>query len=235
MARRRMTAVLTILVVAAFLTLAGGVVYLWLRLNETSRREALQALAARRGWALNISSEYLGRPGMLRLSPRGGPAWTVETRALASLVESAAAGRQATEYLAEEPRWPEGILVICPPLPEEFAPQDGGRPFDGPEARAFLAARLGQSFARSTTGLSAWPAPEGMALLCTQDPVPRFDPPAMARALDLWGLEAGRRPVVVFGPEGLRLHLPEGLRRAGQMERFIDLAHELGRLLTGGV
>lgn len=230
-----MTAVLTILVVAVFLTLAGGVVYLWLRLNDTSRREALQALAARRGWALNISSEDLGRPGMLRLSPRGGPAWTVETRALSSLVESAAAGRQATEYLAEEPHWPGGLLVLCPPLPDNLAATENGRPFDTPEARDWLAARLGKGFARSSTGLSAWPAPEGMGLLCTQEPVPRFDPPAIARALDAWNGESTRRPVVVFGPEGLRLHLPEGLRRADQMERFIDLAHELARLLTAGV
>lgn len=230
-----MTAVLTVLVAAVFLTLAGGVVYLWLRLNDTSRREALQALAARRGWALNISSEYLGRPGMLRLSPRGGPAWTVETRALASLVESAAAGRQATEYLAEEPHWPGGLLVLCPPLPETLAATEDGRPFDTPEARDWLAARLGQGFVRSSTGLSAWPAPEGMGLLCTQEPAPRFDPPAIARALDTWNSGSTRRPVVVFGPEGLRLHLPEGLRRAEQMERFIDLAHELARLLTGGV
>lgn len=230
-----MTALLTVLVVAVFVTLAGGVVYLWLRLNDTLRREALQALAARRGWALNISGEYLGRPGMLRLSPRGGPAWTVETRALSSLVESAAAGKRATEYVASEPNWPEGLLIITPPLSPELGPDEGERPFNDSAARAWLAARLGTSFVRGASGLYAWPAPEGMGLLCTQEPVPRFDPPAIARALDLWGLERGERPVVVFGPEGLRLHLPDGIRRADQMERFIDLAHELARLLTGGV
>ncbi|MBW7921736.1 MAG: hypothetical protein H3C51_06515 [Rubellimicrobium sp.] len=230
-----MTAVLTILVVAAFLTLAGGVVYLWLRLNQTSRREGLQALAARRGWALNISGEYLGRPGMLRLSPRGGPAWTVETRALASLIESAAAGQQATEYVADEPRWPGGLLILLPPLPAPPAAGDAGRGFDGSEDRAWLAERLGKGFVRTAPGLFAWPAPAGIGLLCTQEPVPRFDPPALARALDLWATGHAARPVVVFGPEGLRLHLPEGLRRADQMERFVDLAHELARLLTGGV
>lgn len=235
MARRHMSAVLAILVVAVFLALAGGVVYLWLRLSDATRREGLQALAARRGWALNISSAHLGRPGMLRLSPRGGPAWSVETQALSSLVESAAAGQQATEYHADEPHWDGGLLVLCPPLPATLLPGAESRPFDTPEARGWLAERLGQGFVRKAEGLHAWPAPEGMGLLCTQDPVPRFDPVAMARALEQWSNGRSARPVVVFGPRGLRLHLPDGLHRADQMERFIDLAHELARLLTGGV
>lgn len=230
-----MIAVLTLLVVAVFLTLAGGVVYLWLRLNQTSRREELQALAARRGWALNISGERLGRPGILRLSPRGGPAWTVETQALSSLVETAAAGQQATEYRADEPRWDAGLLLICPTLPSPPAPEDSPRPFDTPADRTWLAGRLGQGFARTAGKLYAWPAGDGVGILCTQDPVPRFDPPAMARALEQWPRGRAGPPVVVFGPEGLRLHLPEGLHRAEQMERFIDVAHELARLLTGGV
>lgn len=230
-----MTAVLTILVVAAFAVLAGGVVYLWLRLNQTSRRERLQALAARRGWALNISTEYLGQPGMLRLSPRGGPAWTVETRALSSLIETASSRQQATEYVAGEPRWEDGTLVITPPLPDSLAPGEEGRNLGSDEGREWLAARLGKGFARSAPGLRAWPAPEGIGLLCTQEPVPRFDPQAMARAIDTLWPAREPRPVLVFGPEGLRLHLPEGLHRAEQMERFIDLAHELARLLTGGV
>lgn len=230
-----MTAVLTILVVAAFAVLAGGVVYLWLRLAQATRREGLQALAARRGWALNISTEYLGRPGMLRLSPRGGPAWSVETRALSSLIESASSRAKATEYLAGEPHWDEGTLVITPPLPATLTPTAGGQALDSDVGREWLAARLGKGFAHTAPGLAAWPAPDGIGLLCTQDPLPRFDPPAIARAIDTLWPRREPRPVMVFSPEGLRLHLPEGLHRAEQMEKFIDLAHELARLLTGGV
>ena len=43
-----MSAVLTTLVILVFLALAGGVAYLWLRLHDTSRREALQEIG--RAW-----------------------------------------------------------------------------------------------------------------------------------------------------------------------------------------
>ncbi|MCC7321281.1 MAG: hypothetical protein IT542_09945 [Rubellimicrobium sp.] len=225
-----MTHVLTGLVVAAFLALAGGVVYLWLRLSETSRREALQALAARRGWALTISSERLGQPGMLRLSPRGGPAWTVETRAQSSLAGAGlpGRGRHATDYLAEDPRWEGGTLILAPALPAG----DAREAVSGAEAavRRILAQLPGR--APSGAGrLSVWPGPPGATLLCTQDPAARLDPADLGRALAAYAPEGAGRPVVVFGPEGLRLHLPGGVHRADQMERFIDLAHELTRIL----
>lgn len=226
-----MATFLTILVVFAFLVLSFGVGYLWLKLNETARREALQALAARRGWALTISEEKLGRPGVLRLMPRGGPAWTVETRRLGSALEHATPKAQATEFITDEPRWPDGVLLIGPPLPEGSPAVPPGTSLDSDEGRRLLTTTLGPSFVGYAPVVSLWPSPPTVTVFASQEPVPRFDLGDIAKLYASYGSESRAHPVILFGREGLRVHLPYGLRRADQMERFIDLALEAGRIL----
>lgn len=226
-----MATFLTILVVFAFLVLSAGVGYLWLKLNETARREALQALAARRGWALTISEEKLGRPGVLRLMPRGGPTWTVETRRLGSALEQATPKAQATEFVTDEPRWPDGVLLIGPPVPADMPAPPPATPLDSEAGRSLIHAVLGPSFTGYAPVLSLWPAPATISVFASQEPVPRFDLGDLAKLHAGYGGEGRAQPVILFGREGLRVHLPCGLRRADQMERFIDFALEAGRIL----
>lgn len=226
-----MATFLTILVVFAFLVLSVGVGYLWLKLNETSRREALQALAARRGWALTISEEKLGRPGVLRLMPRGGPAWTVETRRLGSALEHATPKTQATEFVTDEPRWPDGVLLVGPALPPSTPALPPGTPLDSDTGRALIQSAFGPSFVGYAPVVSLWNAPPTISVLASQEPVPRFDLGDLAKLCAAYGGEGRAQPVILFGRDGLRVHLPYGLRRADQMERFIDFALEAGRIL----
>ena len=39
------------------------------------------------------------------------------------------------------------------------------------------------------------------------------------------------RPVLILAPEGMRLRLRHTIKRPDQMERFLDLAFELSRLI----
>lgn len=226
-----MSTVLTVLVVGVFLALAGGIGYLWLRLHETSRREALQALAARRGWALTISEEKLGRPGVLRLMPRGGPTWTVETRntpdAPAQPIRPAA---QTTEFLTDEPRWEDGLIVIAGPL-SGVTPAAADGSLDNDAGRTLVRQLLGPAPAGYAAHLRPWPGPDSATVLATAAPTPRIDLSDMGKHMASWTGDPRTPPVIVLGPDGLRLHLPVGLRRADQMERFIDFALETARIL----
>lgn len=227
----KMSTVLTVLVVCVFLALAGGIAYLWLRLHETSRREALQALAARRGWALTISEEKLGRPGVLRLMPRGGPTWTVETRNTGTALERPwRPVAQSTEFLTDDPRWDEGMIVIAGPLAEGTRPEGEGAPQNDP-GRALIERLLGPETAAHAPLLQLWSAPGGATVLASAPPTPRIDLSDMGKHMAAWAGDSRTPPVIVLGPDGLRLHLPVGLRRADQMERFIDFALETARIL----
>lgn len=234
-----MPAVLTVLVVLVFLALAGGVVYLWLRLRETSRREALQALAARRGWALTISEQKLGRPGVLRLMPRGGPTWTAETRRIESALPTALSGTAAakgkpdaaTEYVAAEPHRAEGLLIVAP-RPADPGPEPApGASLDSAEGAAFLARTVGPDMTNYGAVLSRQPAPDSLYLLGS-DPTHRLDLGDLAKLMDgcpPMGPAGTGHPVVIIGPDGLRLRLRHGISRADQMEAFIDFAHDVAR------
>lgn len=226
-----MSTILTILVVAVFLALAGGVGYLWLRLNETSRREALQALAARRGWALTIVEERLGRPGVLRIAPRGGSGWTVETRRSATPSEPQHRKAQVTEFLAPEPHWADGLLILGPALPEGHDAAALAQGMDTPEGRRLIAAMAGPGFAGYAPVLRLWPAPPAITVLASSEPVPRFDLGDLAKLHAGWAGDAHGGPVIVLGRDGLRVHMATGLNRADRMEHFIDFALEAARIL----
>lgn len=224
-----MSAVLTTLVILVFLALAGGVAYLWLRLHDTSRREALQALAARRGWALTMSEEKLGRPGVLRIMPRGGPTWTVETRRGGLEGEPRTRPVDMTEFVTDDPRWADGLLILGPGLPPQT--QIAAGTLDTEEGRRLVEATLGAGLVNYAPFLQLWPSPPGISVFATAAPVPRFDLSDLARHAAAWSPADGKPPVAIFGGDGLRLRAQRGIRRADQMERFIDHALELARIL----
>jgi hypothetical protein len=96
---------------------------------------------------------------------------------------------------------------------------------------------LGEEGARLAGPLRAVPGPEGVTTLADADPSLRADPGVLGQALQAWApiAEGPRgRPVLVLGPDGLRLRLRHQVRRPEQMERFLDLSLELTRLIGPG-
>jgi hypothetical protein len=207
---------LTLLVGAAFLAAVVGAVQVWRRQFEAGRLEDLRALAARRGWSLNVTGERLGRSGTLRLASRGGHPWVLEVGRSQDRPEAA----PATIYASPEPRWAGGTLVL-----------HGATLTEG--ATAAPAWLLGAEASRLPP-LSLLPSPEGVTLAADADPQARLDLSDIGIVLGAWPrIQGGERgaPVLVLGPQGLRLGLRQPLRRADRIERFVDLALELSRVI----
>jgi hypothetical protein len=227
-----MALLLNLLFSVAFAGAIGGAVHLWRIHLDTARRDGMQALAARRGWALTVTDERLGRAGTLRLAPRGGVPWMAEAR------PGIGAGGPVTEYEAEEPAWSDGtlILVAAPEPRMEF----GREPAKGvpgslppPSVRA-LRDLLGEQVARQSTQLRPVPAPEDMTALAEGEPSLRVDMAILSQAMQGFVPVAPGpkgRPVLILGPDGIRLRLRQTIKRPDQMERFLDLALLLSRLI----
>lgn len=214
-----MPLVLNLLLGLGLVAAVGASVQLWRVHLENARRDDMQALAARRGWALTVTEEQLGRAGTLRIVPRGGHPWMVEAR------PKGAAGGPVTLYEAEAPRWAEGTLVmVAVPVREEHGRVDL-------QILRHLDRGDGEGTAECLRPLSA---PVGVTALAHGDPWRRADLAALALALGHWSpVASGARglPVLILSPRGLQLRLDLPLRRPEQMERFLDLALELSRLI----
>lgn len=206
-----MSMVLTFLLLVPLAAGAAAVAYAVVQRRRVQRDEAFQALAARRGWSLTISGEKLGRPATLRLAARSGPGWTA--RATRAGRGEALSAQPGTEFAIDEPSWPDGLFVIGP----------------GPDQPGTLARTLGGDLAKYAEVLRAVPLDDGFALYTTADLPPRFDVPAIARHLAAWDDTA--RPILILGPEGMRLRLRRDTTRADRMEAFIDLALDLVRTI----
>jgi len=212
---------------------AGAGLVLWLHHRTTAEREAFQALAARRGWSLTISEQKLGRPASLRLTARSGSGWQAEARRLTHDV-SGAPITLTTEFTADEPHWSDGMLLIGPPVPAETMALLR-EVLDTPASTAALKL-LTQLFGEDPTidmsTLRLYPGPAEVTVLATADPAHRIDLPDLAQAITDWtphlpgdkGL-----PIVILGPDGLRVRLRHGTRRADQMESFIDFSLDIAR------
>ena len=219
-----MPLVLNLLLGVGFAAAVGAAVHFWRIHLEAARRDDMQALAARRGWALTVTEESLGRAGTLRIVPRGGLPWVAEVRPLS------ADGGPFTAYAAEAPRWAEGtLLLLAIPAPDQGEPSRPAEP--GPQALREVLAETG---ACDPESLRLVPAPEGVTALSDADPSLRVDLGDLALVLGRWTpVAAGPRglPVMILSPDGLQLRLCTRLRRPEQMERFLDLAMELSRLI----
>jgi hypothetical protein len=224
---------LVLLVVIAFA--AGAGLVLIQTQSQGRQREAFQALAAQRGWSFNVSEQKLGRPALLRLTSRSGHGWTVVTRHVTSGLPGSTQ-HLASEYESDEPHWSEGHLVISPPLPPEAQAMlaEALNSPDSAESQKVVGRLLGEDIARYTAVLRFVPNVANLTLLATHDPPQRPDFGDIAKLMDMWKQQAPGekgRLVLILGPEGMRLRLRHGIKRADQMERFIDLALDLGRML----
>lgn len=203
---------LSFLLALAFVAAAGGAIHLWSRNFQAGRQEDLRALAARRGWSLVVTGGKLGRAGTLRISSRGGHPWTTESRPAQGTVP------QSTTYDAQEPRWTEGTLIVLAPPPD----QQGVIGLVGDELSPLVAA------------LDRFESPDGLVVLGDADPTRRVVLADIGRVLAGWTPTAGGgrgTPILLLSPQGMRLRLGHPIRRADQLERFIDLAIDLTRII----
>ena len=206
---------------------------LWLKQQQIVQREAFQALAARRGWSLTISEQKLGRPAILRLTARSGSGWHGESR-LDAGDEQGARSYLTTVFSADEPHWSEGCVVLIPgPITGLSAPDPAtlpqGRSLQSLATRANLALSAGLQ-----AQLRSFPAPPGLSVQATVDPVQRFDLDALAKVMTAWTPQQRSndgQPVIQIGPEGFRVQVGHGMRRADEMEQFIDFALQVIRVI----
>ena len=218
-----MSTLLSILLVSGLFALSGATVAVVLRQREQARREAFQALAARRGWSFTMTDQKLGRPGVLRLSSRSGPGWTVESRRDAATGPGTRGSDVMTEFRAEDPRWPEGLLILAPPQGA------GGAPAAADPVRAWLAPGDADGMTRLAGTLTPQPTDLPVTLLASDPGLPRIDLAELAAALTRWTPQiAGERghPVLMLGPDGLQLRLRHAITAAERMEAFVDLGLE---------
>lgn len=221
--------VLAALAVAGVLYVAGH--------KQKERREAFEAMAARRGWSFTLTNQSLGRPAMLRLASRQGLSWTAQSLRHA---ESASGGPpiRTTEFESAEPRWNDDLLVIGPAIDPALAGMATTllAQLDGPMMQRLIGRMIDLSGPEAQLLTRLRPAAtDGTALtLSSGDPTRRVDLPALVRAIAAWeprvSGDAGH-PVVVLGPQGLRIRLRHGIDRADHMEAFVDYCLGIARSL----
>lgn len=225
------------LIIVALVAASGVGGVLWLRQREIANLEAMQALAARRGWSLNASKQSLGRPAVLRLSARSGSHWQAEARSTAPTTPLGGGATQTTDFRGPEPVWAGGLLVIGRSDALILADQarhmlDGSS--GGSSTQRVLGQAAGSDVLPMIDRLTDHPAPDGFVFLATEDPALIADLKDISKLIRDWppqlNSEKGQ-PIVILGPDGLRMRLGHGTSKADQMEQFIDLALAIGRII----
>jgi hypothetical protein len=118
-------------------------------------------------------------------------------------------------------------------LPDDQAPALR-QPLDTPEGRRLLTRLTGEDVAKFAAVLHPYPAKANLTVLATADPGYRVDFGDVAKLIDAWPPQIDNekgQPILILGPDGMRLRLRHGTSRADRMEAFIDLALDLGRIL----
>lgn len=230
-----MLTVLWALIVVLLVVIATGVLIVYLRQRDLTRREAIEALAARRGWSLMITSQSLGRPSVLRLSSRSGPAWQAEIKRFEA--RSGAKAQNITEYHSTATSWSDNLMIICHRSGDTSSETTGPVPdnesglIDHDEIRALV----GQDIGDSIPPLQVWSVNEQMIVYASADPSLRADMGDLAKVFLEWEpLKAGPRgqTVVILGNSGLRVRLRHSVNGADGLERFVDYATGLYRMFS---
>lgn len=231
-----MMTVLWALIVALLVVITISALIVYLRQRDQTRREAIEALAARRGWSLMITSQSLGRPSILRLSSRSGPAWQAETKRFEA--RSGTKAQNITEYHSTATSWADNLMILCHrPLDGSGDPASAGALTGGSDAidEAGIRALVGQEIGDSIPPLQLWQAHDEMIVYASADPSLRTDLGDLAKVFLDWDpLKAGPRgqPVVILGNSGLRIRLRHSVNGADGLERFVDYSTGLYRLFS---
>jgi len=228
----------TAVIIMAFSAIPGPALLLLLWRNQTRRRAALHAMAQRRGWQIDINLSRFGAPERTRLVPLPGSAaapWQLALRRQHNNGEGISEIASA-DYTRPEPRWPDGLLVLGPPLPPEAAAMAGMMlgMMQGPLGEALLGKLVGPGLAAQATGLRPLAPVAGATAFASRDPAGRADPAQIAALLSEWqSLKSGEtgRPILILGPDGMRLRLRHLLKKPEEIEAFIDLGARLADAL----
>lgn len=217
-----------LVVIAALAAVALAVAFG--RHRQTVRREAFEALAARRGWSFTLTRQSLGRPGTLRLAARHGLDWSIlvdrdeedsrRTRPLS----------RTTRFLAPDCRWDQGLMLIVPA--EMLAhPPEAAQQRDA--TRHFAQALPADTDPDLCAALQPVQSDGNWVLLASTDPTRRFDLRQILDAMDHWRESAPgatARVHLSIGPQGVSVILRHAIARADRMERFVDFGIGIARM-----
>lgn len=219
----------TLVVLAAVAAVALAI---WTsRRREAVRREAFEAVAARRGWSFTLTRQSLGRPGTMRLAARHGLDWSVLVDRPEESNRRTRPLSRTTRFFAPDCRWDQGLMLIMPAEALTSPPDAGPRGRDA--ARQFAHALPADIDPDLLAALQPVQTDASWVLLASTDPSRRFDLRPILDAMDQW--QADMRPAldpvhVSIGPQGLSVILRHAIARADRMERFVDFGIGIARI-----
>lgn len=229
-----MSAGTTIASILLLCVLVAAGLGLWLKQQQILQREAFQALAARRGWSLTISEQKLGRPAILRLTARSGRGWHCESR-LSPGADHGMPDYLTTEFLAQDPHWSDGHLVLTPRLVTTAPGETPTIALPKGKSRLSMQDRVDLALPDNlSVQLSDYPSQPDLNVQASFDPAHRFDLDALGKVVSDWQMQQANldsQPLIHIGPEGFRVQVSHGMRRADHMETFIDFALEVIRVI----
>lgn len=207
------------------------------RARETAR-DALRALAERRGLAFDLVGERRGARQQMRLSDIArGLSLTI------SPARPSKKGRSdggSTVLHLQDPAFPGGLAIYSPELhrdlPEALATFSGA--LDSGLARRALARFVDKDIADGLGELQAFPPPEGIAMsvLASVDPHGWFDARAISRVIEEGPRKRNGdgRTMVILNRSGLEVRLTLAVTTPEAVEAFLDRGLELQAELQGG-
>lgn len=196
-------------------------------------------MAARRGWSMDHKNASLGRTARTRIAPLVGADWSIEiVRTNNTRNSKSYATTSFSDLFAG---WPGGVAVFGPPIPAKMAAMAemvlGA--LDGPMGQKALETLIGPD-AASMTGLKFVAKPGGTARNFTMFANVNDVPDAVLDQLEKFVADwidkhSGEKnhPIVIVGPEGLRVRLRRAIHDPAQMEQFADFSLEARDLLKG--
>ncbi|WP_123640255.1 hypothetical protein [Histidinibacterium lentulum] len=190
-------------------------------------REALSALADRRGLRFDLVGDRRGERQQMRLSdPAGAFSLTISPAAPSKKGRGDGGG---TVLHMQEPSFPGGLAIYSPDLhrdlPQALSTFSGA--LDSNLARRVLSRFLDADIAEGLGELQAFPPPGGitMSVLANVDPHPWFDAAAIARVVaeDPVARTGGRvQRIVILRRSGLDLRLTRAVTTPEELEAFLD-------------
>lgn len=232
-----------IIVMILFLGLFGYMLREHL-ITAKANREALDRLAARRGWRIERQGRRSGRgrrsAARIVITPAGGsdddaPAGDWRLEVVRPYHERGAHGGQNTGdtlFHAPAPRYDGGLIAVAAPTPSLIA---------GNATRRLLAdleVMLGGDAKDRISALAPCPAPEGsnVTVLADTGPAPGFDLNAIARIIGRWEPTywLTPAPVVALDAQGLRLFVGGGLESPEAISAFLRMAGAVQEAAGGG-
>ena len=232
------------LVIVVLALAVPAVLHFLFRRSDRLDAETLQRLAGKRGWRIErkLASQAGsaggvggGRGYRIEVFPTDGAGWSC----LVTRYQNSGAGGAVRKTEFEDPgaRLPAGMVVVGPGIPEKEAAAAAmlfGR-FDGALGQLLLSKLLGDE-AASAAGLQQATdgAVPGATVFATPDAPASAIGATYAPLLRSW-LRAHPKeeefPILIAGPERLRIRLRTATHRADQLEAFLDHALETRRQL----